>query len=1345
MVQAQTELPTGYAPTDLPFYSKLDAGAFEQFCTELLNLHPVVLCLRNDQLASRRIVAATRLLSGTAQKGADIRADADQGEVWFFQCKRTKNFGRTDVLDAVALAETGFPQADQFVLVTTCGLNEELLSNLKERPKWEFWNASKLTTEVLRVRPREDAINLVHRFFGPEIAKALFLCSDQPLLKWQDFFALDLSPERHHFHHGIKFVPWGDALTRLETFAQTGAGHALILSAAGGQGKSRLLLELAQKLEQQPQAPRVRFLNLNRYGLTGEQSDFLAREEGDLLLIVDDAHRLDAAIQDVARATAKVKSVRLLIATRPQALEAVRSQLYQNGYAEKIEEPLRLPRWKQEDIHTLAEQVLNTQHRLQAARLASLADRCPLLVVLGGALINSGVWPETMTDEEAFQQRIFHSFKEDFLCRQPESRRERLNRIISFLSFVSPVPKNETLLDKAAEILGCSPFDVDEDLGALQAAGLVVENREGVRLYPDLFADAVLFDACLAQGGQPSFLHQKILSELPIDDFPALMRNVAQVDWEARAKKGVKCSLFDPIWMEFVHRFEGGVWLDNSDVHRTWLLGPYVKGGPKIRPLDRAELLRQWSNFAVYLPERTLKLAELALKSAGAPTLASNETSEIQADTRCSVCASLPPLLKPIVIWHPDYANRALDLLWSLDADEPKGDWQNSSNAIGVIADAASFEIHKPITVAQMVLDWLERKLQEPLTIERLRRQPWVLSALLKPFFKRAVEHNWSTGRTVHISTLPVAVDRTRPLRQIALAIVNRFLNSEDVALSCAVVPVIDEAIHPLWGRFGSTPSENDNKAWRPDRLEVVKIIEKTAQVHRDTPVLLLQLRRILCNRGEYDPDPIVRNECKRVFFQVPDTFELRVMRVLTSWAHDEVKVKPGPNYNSDFEAAEKQWAGFRLSVAHEAIERFKTANDLCEFIRRQVRELAITKSSVLGGALIGSVAEISPTWCAALLEELLGTQDQTLDGFIWPVIHRAASHAPEAYRRAIEWLPIHGRPEQLCALINYFGWKQLHGGGLVQFERQSVLQLVKRTEEAIVCALASVAGLHFGNEPQWAIEVLSQLKPSGERSGGEIVQALGLLTEAHANVLKPETVAQCLANAGEFCFPESTSDEHNLDKVAKTFPKQVYEHIRHLHERAEADPSARHPRQRAEMLSLGPIGDAEYVDREVRTLWEKVVSSETASFGQMFRLALIRSLLWADVATAPDRLRKLVAESKNGDELKIVAKLTATQGSRFVFEFPDLVRLLLARSEELAVVDAVRETLWLSACGGGRSYTNHELNPEYRYILEQGEALANRYRDDALLGKFFHMVADSERRQNEWNRRAFRDEDELD
>jgi hypothetical protein len=54
-------------------------------------------------------------------------------------------------------------------------------------------------------------------------------------------------------------------------------------------------------------------------------------------------------------------------------------------------------------------------------------------------------------------------------------------------------------------------------------------------------------------------------------------------------------------------------------------------------------------------------------------------------------------------------------------------------------------------------------------------------------------------------------------------------------------------------------------------------------------------------------------------------------------------------------------------------------------------------------------------------------------------------------------------------------------------------------------------------------------------------------------------------------------------------------------------------------------------------------------------------------------------------------------------------------------------------------------LDPQYRYILEQGEALANRYRDDAVLHKFYRMVAESERHQAGWHKRAFQDADELD
>src|ERR1700687_6143914 len=167
-----------------------------------------------------------------------------------------------------------------------------------------------------------------------------------------------------------------------------------------------------------------------------------------------------------------------------------------------------------------------------------------------------------MTSEEAFHERVFRSFKEDLLNGQSEFHRVRMDPLIKLLSFVSPTPKNEKLLNKAAEILGCSALDVAEDLDRLQASGMAVENREGIRLYPDLFADAVLLDASLDHSGQVSALSRTILQKLPSSDFPALMRNLAQAEWKTRTRRGIQSSLFDPVWTEFTRRFEEGIWVD---------------------------------------------------------------------------------------------------------------------------------------------------------------------------------------------------------------------------------------------------------------------------------------------------------------------------------------------------------------------------------------------------------------------------------------------------------------------------------------------------------------------------------------------------------------------------------------------------------------------------------------------------------------------------------------------------------------------------------------------------------------------------------------------------------------
>ncbi len=1095
--------PTGSAPTNLPFWDELDDTQFEEYCTAFLNLNPVIRCERGGKVAEVRILSALRQLTGQPQDGADILARAENGEQWLFQCKREKSFGAADVKEAVRKAESGFRVRDQYVLVVTCGLSTAAQKEIDDRPKWMFWDAARLTTETSKLKPR-DGRALVHRFFRKDWAKRLFPWGDEPLQTWQEFFEWDLSNDRAYFHHRADYVALGDTLERLESFARRGAGRALVLSAAGGQGKSRVILELARRLESPPKPLAVRFLNPGVSGLTEEQADLLGSEEQDLLLIVDDAHRLDAVLGDVARAAAKAGTVRLLVATRPHALIAVTSLLFKNGYEERLEEPLRMRGWRSEDIHKLAEHILGPGRQRQAAHLAALADKCPLLVVIGGGLINAGFLPHAMTDHDTFRQRVFRGFKEDFLGGQPEPARKRMDRLIRFLSLVSPAPGNELLFTKAAEVIGCLPLDAAEDLEALKAARLVLENREGARLYPDLFADAVLLDTCLDSSGEASRFIRTALDKLSFTDFPALMRNVAQADWEARSKKGAKGSLFDPIWGEFVRRFEQSDWPppdENLRRFMEWSFDENPAPGPSAP--DRDDLVSAWAGFAIYLPEKTLELAEMALRSAGASGSVPTPAAKVAPATRARLSAALTPLLVPVATWHPGWAEQALDMLWSLDADPPVAHQTSVANPISAIADAGRFAADKPLSSSERVIGWLERKLQNPEAVERLRRQPWILSAVLKPFFARLVERSWTGAETVTFSTSLVAVGATRAVRRRALALGERFLCSSEESLASAAVPVLREAIGGIAGKFRFEPTAEHYELWKADRLEALSLLRRAIAAQSKSPLLLFQIRRLLFDRIQYDADAAVVERCREILAEVPDSFELQVARALASWAHDEIHVTPGPDSRAQAEDAQRRWSEFCREVAQEASNRHTDAKAFCAFLTDWFKALSRSGFSAQAQVLIEPVAALSKTWSASLLDEFVASSDPTLDRFLWAALRGAKGDADEHYLKALEELAARGRPEQVCSLIIFLQGQALQSGGLNQAERDTLLALSRRTEEDVVCAIANASGLALSREPSWALELLSGLKPKEKGGQAAVIEALARLAEDHAAVLE--------------------------------------------------------------------------------------------------------------------------------------------------------------------------------------------------------------------------------------------------
>jgi hypothetical protein len=348
-----------------------------------------------------------------------------------------------------------------------------------------------------------------------------------------------------------------------------------------------------------------------------------------------------------------------------------------------------------------------------------------------------------------------------------------------------------------------------------------------------------------------------------------------------------------------------------------------------------------------------------------------------------------------------------------------------------------------------------------------------------------------------------------------------------------------------------------------------------------------------------------------------------------------------------------------------------------------------------------------------------------------------ATTAAPEFYLAALERLLRDGSPQRLTALINFLGWKHRHGGGLTEAERRATLRAAERADPTVVRALASVAYLFFTSEPRWAMEVLCRLRPTEELAAVQVLRAVALLSRQQANLVNDRDVARCLETLGEWCVGTAFEESKLLATIASRFPILVYEHLCRLLDSSTAE--GRSPlvgRLECRTPGFGPLHLAGYLDRELNAQWTRALADPRT---RSARLALARSLLWSDPSGAPSRIRELVRRCGQGEELACAVELVAAQGSGFVFQHPDLVGEVLSRAIELDDLDGTQRALLASALGGARGYTNGELDPEYRYLIDQAELLANRFREDPALARFYTTIAEAERRHLDRHREQYR------
>lgn len=1302
-----TQSPRQNAP--LPFLQlPKDGEAFERFCTDLLNANPKFWVDDAGNATQRRVLTAERLAGGSNQRGADIRATIEGGQVWMIQCKRVEDFGPADAKEVVRRLESDSPNAHRYVLAITKPLS--LAAKERFGPKWTIWDADRLTGLVRHLESKPMAMGLIRQYFGDQEVRRLLPWTLGLRVDWGEYFRESLEGDGP-VHHRLPFIPTGRALEDLLAFAREGGGRAQVLVGGGGQGKSRLLLEVARELDGNPETDRIHVQLIGQHALLPREYDLelLTQEGRPTLIIVDDAHHRLETLERLAGAASRSSHIRLLAATRSSALTLVRKSLRRGGYADGLGADVTLLPWTSTNILKLATSALGEEYAAHLPRLSELAQRSPLLVVLGAAAVRSNHIPDQMITSEAFEHNVLEGLITGFVDHQAEERQEGLRDLIQALAFVGPVQDNENLPGLLANVVGQPELQVAKDLDSLRCSGLTIEGDGGIRLYPDLLSHAVLRRAAVDESGRPRAWSRSLARQLKLSDFPSILRNLSIADSESGRGGGdtPAKSLIQPVWIDLQSRFTGGTWK------------------------ERQQLLEAWIPTASYQPERSLELARLAMTSPDAPPDLNNPVISFETldalgpepveESRARILTKAGLVLEQIIVWHPEQASRALDLLWELADRLPTIGSNAHQHPINLIARAAEFGLYKPLAASDSVLTWIEKTASGPTVPNGRLRAQGTLSALLKPFFGRSIEQSWQTGNVIHSQRILVDPEKVGPLRKRALALIQSELRSGDEVRVHAVLPCLTIAVE----RYHDLASLSDDSAeviaWRAERMEALNELSATLPSLAKQPFAILEVLTLL-HFLELQGDPELAPTSRGIRSRIQDRFELRIARAISWNLHEHSALSAPPlDWSARFKEIHRHQTEFITDVAKECVQHWPNADTLLAELRKWAdRAQAIGRNSRLH-EFGQAIASLLPEQSGQLLTLLVHSPTDSLNEMLPQVLIAARDNAPDHYDTAVADLARNGAPDRLTCWIRSLSLRSYDRQTLRKAEMGALRDAAHRTDDAVVGSLAALAGQWLRRDPQLSAELLGQLTPASKHAAQQIPHALRTPLELGGPGVVSTCVEICLSTLTRAGLKWLSQLDQDSEAIRRMAPLAAYQN---LATQVDAGKGPDLSTLAHGPFWLGPIADTTFLNQEITRHWS--VSEPTPAL-QSARISLIRALINADPAGALQRHRALIQGAGTAEDLLRALRVTFPDNSQAVLTSPELVALALGCSERFGNATEISRQLFRSICFGSRSATDGEMTIPYASIADRAHDLAHLHEANRPLAELYRNIAQAE------------------
>lgn len=1303
--------PVAPKPKLLPFYDpNFSWDTFEGFFCDFVAAAPEL--IGKDGKPCRVVSSSLYGRRGDSQHGIDIRAEMSNGEVWVFQCKHYKSWGPKETTDAIAKCDY---QADRKFLIVTRPISPDSREIIAKHADWALWDSDDISREFLLRLPSAEATKILYRNFGPAWPKELLgLSGSGPLIAAEAKFAPLLEPGRS-FHHRLDMVGRAEWLTTLDTFVEAKGRRVFFVIGRGGLGKSRLLREWSRGFSERHKDWTLQFVS-------DSAADFPAALDASpkpLVLAFDDAHRLDEVRRALFSELPSRKDIKLVLGLRPGPVAQVESELVDAGFdVTHIEKPAAMKRLTFEQALQLAEAALGGEFAERfRLPLRDLSRDCPLLAVLAAELLKRGELAEhDLHDTAEFRNHVFEGLLRDARPVEERFGAALVGDFLRLLAVLAPVKLNSEFLKCAATLLGdgTQSNHISDILSALDDAGLLLTTGAGVRVSPDLLSDHLAYTACYDKHGRDRAFIERVVAQFPPDHFPKLLQHLAEAEWRALRENESADSVVEPLWRSLVSRFEASSFY------------------------ARAEQLKVWANVAHLQPQRTIELAQLALRLNTAPPEKNPWVRSKKWNSHPVVLDGLPSLLKPLAIHHPDYVAPALDILWEIGRDRPPPPFNSQAHAITKIGEIASFQRGKQLAIQDEVLNWIERLLAGNDWTNRVNKPGWLLTQMLNPFFATGMDEHWQTGNTVHWRTVPLHLDNTAKHRDRVFNLPRAIVDRKSVALTLATLNVLEHAMGRAYLGASNVPAEFAER-WLIERKKALAVL---TDIVRDcaSPIVHFRARRILLHNMRYE-DADFRAACRKVFETVPDSLNFRIVRATLGSYWDEFEGNKRDDWQDQ---AKRRWDQFINSTAEAILSQWPERDTLLTNLAQRHQELTDLGFHPDFSALFTSIAELKPKVALDIATGLIAQPPHPLGHLLDCLVIPITKSTLDLRLQLCEEAFAAGSDELKVGAIHCCSsWRQ--EGHLPMRARELVAGSAADASPSVANAIIRFIFLSHGNAEPADWELLAALPADPENwwvVHGIMERAEDLLE--NGTVPTAEIADQILRKLDGLPSISGHPVEQAISQFAKHFPGKVFLMMRRRQQNrdgAAADfdvvPFDFHTIRFADVLA-----DADAA-RVIHELEDRFMNGTEMDYSET---ELLQIAIMQTAGSAEKNLFRILSKAKNAEQLERVAEFVAHWHFwSVVLSCPDFTRELLRRAK--ATDSDVHQKIFgrLRGLPGSRGSSAYEPNGEWKSLAEAVEKMAEQYKEDSDLGPLYAAAAKHER---EWmksmSRRLPEDEDML-